>query len=104
MHKAASPVLIPGTAEAFTEAGSPIMQHDPEGQSKKLFKKHWLTFFDVKVGIIVDAWGRMDITLDDPYMNGAKPCHLLWTLLFLKKYRDEAEMASLCMAVDEKTY
>ena len=56
--------------------------------------------------VCVETWTRMKVAVndpDDPELNGATPRHLLWALLFLKKYGDEAEMATLA-GCDEKTF
>lgn len=100
-------IPIPATEDDFKTAGGEIMKRDPEGRSEKVFERRWVSFFGVKVAVCVDVWDRMEIMIDDADLNGAKPCHLLWSLLFLKKYGDEEEMASLCgpdKAIDEKTF
>ena len=74
------------------------MDQDPEGKSERLFKRRWMSFFGVKPDVVATSWNLLEISNNDPddtAMNGAKPEHLLWALMFLKKYGNETEMARL---------
>ena len=85
------------------------MCHDPEGCSTKVFNDCWMSFFGMDVDVVVKVWNMIGVPVyDDGELSHAKPAHLLWALLFLKKYGDESEMAALVgtdgNVVDEKTF
>lgn len=87
------------------------MNRDPEGRSEAVFERRFLSFFGVELVVVAQVWELLLVPAapeDDPELNGARPEHLLWALLFLKKYGDESEHAALCGAakgaVDEKTF
>jgi hypothetical protein len=108
--KAARPSeCIPVTEEQFKRLGGEIMGRDPEGRSESVFLTRWLSFFGVDPAVVVELWDLIEVPFFDPggELSHAKPEHLLWALLFLRKYGDESEMAALCGAekgaVDEKT-
>jgi hypothetical protein len=69
-----------------------------------------LSFFGVDPAVVVELWDLIEVPFfDDGDLSHAQPKHLLWALLFLKKYGDESEMAALCGdfnsgAIDEKTF
>jgi len=69
----------------------------------------FLSFFGVDPVVVVRAWDMIQVPFfHDGDLSHAQPKHILWALLFLKKYGDESEMAALCgedgRAVDEKTF
>lgn len=104
-------VLVPVSEEDFQSIGGAIMGRDPEGKSHTVFMRRWLSFFGVEPVVCVDAWTRLRVLVndpDDPELAYAKPEHLLWGLLFLKKYGSEEEMSRIAgadaHAVDEKTF
>jgi hypothetical protein len=81
-------VLVPVSEGDFQSIGGEIMGRDPEGKSQIVFLRRWLSFFGVEPVVCVDAWTRLRVLVDDPddpELAYAKPEHLLWGLLFLKK-------------------
>ena len=85
------------------------MGRDPEGRSGSVFLTRWLSFFGVDPVVVVLLWNRIGVPFfDTGDLSHAKPKHLLWAFLCLRKYGDESEMAALCgasqVAVDEKTF
>ena len=86
------------------------MGRDPEGRSESVFLTRWLSFFGVDPAVVVQVWDMIQVPfIDDGDLSHAQPKHLLWALLFLRKYGDESEMAKLVGdfssgAVDEKTF
>ena len=87
------------------------MGRDPEGRSQAIFLTRWLSFFGVDPAVVVELWDMIEVPFFDPggELSHAQPKHLLWALLFLRKYGDESEMAALCGdfnsgAIDEKTF
>jgi len=106
--KASKTEFIPVSVSQIKQLGAAMMGHDPEGQSEAIFRTRFLSFFGVNPAVVVETWDLIEV----PFIHygdfsHAKP-HLLWALLFLKKYGDETEMAALCGAekgaVDEKTF
>ena len=100
-------VLIPANEDEFCRLGGVIMDRDPEGKSETIFLRRWMSFFGVEPDVVTKAWSLLHVAVedpDDPEMNGAKPEHILWGLLFLKKYGDETEMARLASCQDEGTF
>ena len=86
-----------------------IMSRDPEGRSAAVFRVRFLSFFGVDPAVVAKAWNMIQVPYyHDGDLSHAQPKHILWALLFLKKYGDESEMAALCgedgSAVDEKTF
>ena len=109
MAKKRAKVYIPASEDEFKRLGSEIMGRDPEGRSEKVFSRRWNSFFGVELVVVAETWERLRVPADDGTdLDYAKPEHLLWALLFLKKYGDEEEMAKLVgpdgKAVDEKTF
>jgi hypothetical protein len=91
--------------EKFRELGSETMRRDPEGRSQAIFMRRWVPFFGVEPVACVDAWACLKVAVndpDDPELSEAKPEHLLWAMLFLKKCGAEEEMASITGAHDKK--
>jgi len=85
------------------------MGRDPEGWSKNVFRTRFLSFFGVDPAVVVEVWDLIRVPfIDDGDLSHAQPKHLMWALLFLRKYGDESEMARLAGgfggAVDEKTF
>jgi hypothetical protein len=83
-----------------------MMQRCPEGLSAAVFMHWWMTLFGAKPGVCTDAWTCLKVAVsdpDDPELNGAKPEHLAWALLFPKKCGSEEELATITGARDEKT-
>ena len=104
-----SRILVPASKDDFKTAGAEIVKRDPEGRSEAVFERCWIGFFGVELAVVLAVWSLLAIQAEDEdkRFRDAKPCHLLWGLLFLKKYGDKDEMASLCgndKAVDEKTF
>ena len=97
-------VLVPALEQDFRDAGGQIMSRDPEGRSQKVFERRWMGFFGVGIATCMATWRLLHVTVGDPDFNGAEPRHLLWGLLFLKKYGDYSEMASMVGPVDEGTF
>jgi len=102
-------VLVPATEDLFRKLGGEIMGRDPEGRSEKIFMVRWMSFFGVSPLVCLETRNLIGVTVDAvDDLASAKPEHLLWALLFLKKYGDESEMARLVGAdrgaVDEKTF
>jgi len=100
---------IPLTGAQVEKLGGEIMGRDPEGRSGSVFRVRFLSFFGVDPAVVVRAWDMIQVPFfDDGALSHAQPKHILWALLFLKKYGDESEMAALCgedgRAVDEKTF
>ena len=82
------PTLLTADVNDFRRLGGVIMDQDPEGKSERLFKRRWMSFFGVEPDVVAAAWNLLEIAVNDPddlEMNGARPEHLLWALLFLKK-------------------
>lgn len=107
--KAARVECIPVTEEQFKRLGGEIMCRDPEGRSEAVFLTRFLSFFGVYPALVVQLWDMIQVPfIHDGDLSHAQPKHILWALLFLKKYGDESEMAALCGAekgaVDEKTF
>lgn len=101
--------LIPVSELQLRSLGAEIMGRDPEGRSMKVFEDRWNSFFGVSVAICVIVWNMLQVPVhDDGDFSHAEPYHLLWGLLFLKKYGDEREMAHLAGGdegpVDEKRF
>ena len=102
--------FIPVTEAQFKDLAAAIMGRDPEGRSQAIFLTRFLSFFGVDPAVVVEVWNLIEVPFFDQGgdLSHAKPEHLLWALLFLKKYGDESEMAALCGAakgaVDEKTF
>jgi len=100
--------FIPVSVEQFEQLGADIMRRDPEGRSLAVFRTRFLSFFGVDPAVVVEIWDLIEVPFfDSGDLSHAKPEHLLWALLFLKKYGDESEMATIAggdIAVDEKTF
>lgn len=111
-EKKANFYYIPASEEEFKRLGGEIMNRDPEGKSEPVFLRRFVNFFGVEPVTVAQVWTMLEIPAapedDEGELNGAKPDHLLWAMLFLKKYGDEWEHATLCGpekgAVDEKTF
>jgi len=100
---------IPLSVEQVEQLGGRIMSRDPEGRSGSIFRVRFLSFFGVDPAVVVRAWDMIQVPFfHDGDLSHAQPKHILWALLFLKKYGDESEMSALCgedgRAVDEKTF
>ena len=99
---------IPVTESQIEQLGGEIMARDPEGRSQSVFRIRFLSFFGVDLAVVVAAWDLIGVPYyHDGDLSHAKPEHILWALLLLKKYGDESEMATLAgggVAVDEKTF
>ena len=100
---------IPLTEEQVNQIGGEIMGRDPEGWSPAVFLTRFLSFFGVDPAVVVEVWDLIQVPfIDDGDLSHAQPKHLMWALLFLRKYGDESEMARLAGgfggAVDEKTF
>ena len=101
--------FMPLTEDEVKRIGGEIMSRDPEGRSESVFLTRFLSFFGVDPAVVVEVWDLIQVPfIDDGDLSGADPKHLLWALLFLRKYGDESEMAALVgkdgKAVDEKTF
>ena len=93
------------TEEEFRQLGATMMNHDPEGRSERVFLRRWMFFFGVEPDVVIDAWERIHTgAVHDGDLAFAKPEHLLWALLFLKKYGAEEDMSSIAGGVDETTF
>jgi len=109
-RKAARPSgCIPASEDQFKAIGGEIMGRDPEGRSTAVFETQWRSFFGVDPGVVVQVWDLIEVPyFHDGDLSQAKPKHLLWALLFLRKYGDESEMAKLVgkdgKAIDEQTF
>lgn len=89
IRKAAKPgEFIPVSEDQVKGIGGGIMSRDPEGRSTAVFLTRFLSFFGVDPAIIVRVWDMLEVPFVDPFgdLNGAQPKHLLWALLFLRKY------------------
>jgi len=100
---------IPLTEARVEQLAGQIMSRDPESGSLATFRIRFLSFFGVDPAVVVRAWEMIEVPFfHDGDLSHAQPKHILWALLFLKKYGDESEMAALCgedgRAVDEKTF
>ena len=110
MAKRSKPSECIPLSEAQVEMlGGQIMSRDPEGRSGAVFRIRFLSFFGVDPAVVVRAWDMIQVPFfHDGDLSHAQPKHILWALLFLKKYGDESEMAALVgedgRAVDEKTF
>lgn len=88
------------------------MGQDPEGRNEPVFIRRWMSFFEVDPLVCTITWSMLAVPVvpdeEESELNATKPEHLLWALLFLKKYGDEHEMAWLAGGndgpVDEKTF
>jgi hypothetical protein len=109
-EKKKSKVTVTVTEDEMKHLGGEMMGRDPEGRSESVFIRRWLSFFGVEPIICAETWNLLNIAVndpDDPDLTNARPEHLLWGLLFLKKYGSEEEMARIAggeSAVDEKTF
>jgi len=108
-RKASRTEYIPVTEDQLKLIGGTIMGRDPEGRSQAVFLTRWLSFFGVDPAVAVIVWDMIEVPfIDDGDLSHAQPKHLLWALLFLRKYGDESEMAALVSedgkAVDEKMF
>ena len=98
-------IFVRVSEDEFRDLGGEIMVKDPEGRSQIVFERKWNSFFGVGVKVCVDVWDRLEVNPnDDAELTGAKPCHLLWALMFLKMYGAEEEMSTLAGAGDEKVF
>jgi hypothetical protein len=97
--------------EQFRKLGGEIIGCDPEGRSETVFSGLFLSFFGVEPNVCVTAWDMIISSAaseEESEFSSAKPEHLLWALLFLKKYGDAGEMCRLAGgdsgSVDEKSF
>lgn len=103
-------VFVPASEEEFRRLGADIMNRDPEGRSPVVFLRRWVSFFGVEPVVCAITWDKLQVSVNDgTEMDYAKPEHLLWALLLLKKYSGEEDLATLAggkgpSAVDEKTF
>ena len=89
-------IYIPASEDEFKRLGGEIMGRDPEGRSEKVFSRRWNSFFGVEPVVVAETWVLLRVAVNDGTdLDYAKPEHLLWALLFLKKYGDEGEMCRL---------
>jgi hypothetical protein len=103
--------LIPVTSLQFQSLGGSIIGCDLEGKSAKVFEDR-VSFFGVTPAVCVQVWNLLQFPVLQSATNDlayAKPAeHLLWALLFLKKYGDEREMSLIAGGkdgpVNEKTF
>jgi hypothetical protein len=73
------------------------MGRDPEGRSGSVFLTRWLSFFGVDPVVVVLLWNMIGVPFfDTGDLSHAKPEHLLWGFLFLRKYGDESGLAARC--------
>ena len=65
--------------------------------------RRFRSFFGTTPGICAHLWEMLTPEVTLP--NGARKCHLLWALLFLKQYNtDHVNSSIVGTAVDEKTF
>jgi hypothetical protein len=108
--KKKSKVTVTVTEDEMKRLGGEMMGQDPEGRSESIFLRRWLSFFGVEPIVCAETWNTLKIAVndpDDPELENSRPEHLLWALLFLKKYGSEADMAHIAggdSVVDEKTF
>jgi hypothetical protein len=88
------------TPEEFEELGGTIMRR--ESEQKDAFKRRWASHFAVDPVVVSEVWKRLlpDLVQD----RYAEPKHLLWAILFLTQYTNEADLAGKCGAIHEDTF
>ena len=73
------------------------------GGSQSEFDKRWKALFCVDSTTAAGCWTRLDVAVDDPDMNCAQPCHLIFASLSLKKGTSLADF-SKDFGCDEGTF
>jgi hypothetical protein len=82
----------------FWNLGHSITKHDIT-KSEFVGERRFKSFFGVSPVVCSICWEQ----LIDKMPIGSKPIHLLWTLLFLKRYNSE-EVNRTLTGVNEKTF
>ena len=87
------------SVEDFWILGNEMTGHDVN-QCRATGHRRFREFFGVSPVICSTVWETLLSTQSIP--SSGKPCHLLWALLFLKRYLTEHVMSSI-IGADEKT-
>ena len=90
----------------FQQLGADIMKRGTRGSVTK-FNHRWKAHFGVDIDVVTECWDLLDVENDEEVPSGIEGSHLLWALLFLKRYNGDAELSSLVggnNAVDEGTF
>ena len=90
-------------ADLFKQLGGEIMSRfDVESSS---FETRWPSFFAVHASILAIVFGMIHPWIEEEDdLPSLQPCHILWAVLFLTQYTNEADLASKCGGVDEDTF
>lgn len=83
---------------SFWQIGLKYAKKNPSGSQKEGLRT-FVAFFGCKPEICTLIWCKIGDDLPD----GSMPKHLLWCLMFLKRYQIERANAAL-VNVDEKTF
>ena len=90
-------------AEEFHVLGFTVIGRNSTGSLQTQYRR-FRGHFGVDWYICADLWLLLvPLLADEHYFRGAKPKHLLWTLLFLKCYDTEVVLSARVHA-DEKTF
>ena len=85
----------------FLRLGNDILQRK-RNEAKFSERIRYRATFGVSPQIVAWLWGAINSM--EELLNGAKPVHLLWGLMFLKLYCSEPVLAALAGGVHEQTY
>jgi hypothetical protein len=88
------------SVEAFALLAEPIIRATPR-LSNRTNERRFRSMFGVPIEVVPALW--LSCCEDERGVQGGKPRHLLWALLFLKLYSCEHVSAAMCRC-DEKTY
>ena len=87
------------TEELFKAVANDTLRMN-NGRANSSQLRTWKTFFGTTPQVAADIWNALHPTLK----QGSQPKHLLWALLFLRKYNTERENCAIVGIQDEKTF
>jgi hypothetical protein len=98
-------MTITATTEEFLSNARIMMRrHSADGSGAAAVEcMRFRAMFGTSVEICSLLWDMIEPS-DFTMGKGAKSCHLLWALMFLKLYATEANLCALAGGVDEKTF
>ena len=88
-------------ADIFFRIGREIMNRPSMVRDKGDSHRRFRALFGVDPEVCAAAWDLVGFNFGFP--KGCEKVHLMWTLLFLKTYKTENDLAAMLGGIDEKT-
>ena len=85
------------STNSFLLLGLALAKHDP-ARSAAISMRRFRSLFGTTPAVCAELWRRVG----DDRPDGTSPAHMLWMLLFLKAYANEAQTRSI-IGCDEKS-